>query len=172
MAEQLKPVSLDGSEWIVFRTLRPKYEDRLRFATGSCRWYPGDVSGGTDWGPDMLKGLGLWLAANRNDREKWPDFLFFGGDQIYSDEIGDDHGAMLVQGRFAARIPGPVDPAATARAKLVDGAWAGRFAHRFKAFTTPDKTLVDRVKADLAEARPSSIAATRRSRTSTSATRL
>ena len=79
---------------------------------------------------------------------------------------------MLVQGRFAARIPGPVDPAATARAKLVDGAWAGRFAHRFKAFTTPDKTLVDRVKADLAEAQQASIAATRRSRTSTSATRL
>jgi hypothetical protein len=151
MTDQLKPVSLDGSEWIVFRTLRPKYEDRLRFATGSCRWYPGDVSGGKDWGPDMLKGLGQWLATNRNNRDMWPDFLFFGGDQIYSDEIGDDHGAMLIRGRFAARIPGPADPATTARAKLVDGAWAGRFAHRFKAFTAPDKTLVDRVKADLAE---------------------
>ncbi|MDP2334499.1 MAG: S8 family serine peptidase [Reyranella sp.] len=148
MTSQLKPISLDGTGWLVFRTLRPKYEDRLRFATGSCRWYPGDLKNGKDWGPDMLVGLGKWLAAHRNDREKWPDFLFFGGDQIYADEIGDDHGAMLVRGRFAARVPGPVDPAPTAQGKLVDGAWAGRFAHRYKTYKDPEKTLVDRVRTD------------------------
>jgi subtilisin family serine protease len=148
MTRQLKTISLDGTEWMVFRTLRPKYEDRLRFATGSCRWYPGDVKNGKDWGPDMLVGLGRWLFTNRNRKEKWPDFLFFGGDQIYADEIGDDHGAMLVQGRFAARVPGPVDSAADVRGKLIDGAWAGRFAHRFKAYKEPDKALLDRVKAD------------------------
>ena len=119
----------------------------------------------------MLKGLGQWLAANRNDREKWPDFLFFGGDQIYSDEIGDDHGAMLIQGRFAARIPGPVDPAATARAKLVDGAWAGRF----RIASRPSRRRTGRwsiASRPTSPSSPSSIAATRRSRISTSATRL
>jgi subtilisin family serine protease len=145
---QLKPVSLDGSEWLAFRTLRRTYERRLRFATGSCRWYPGDLSGGKDWGPDMMVGLGRWLIANRNSRQKWPDFLFLSGDQIYADEIGDDHGDMLVQGRFAARVPGPIDAAPDVRNKLVDGAWAGRFSHRFKAYREPDKALLDRVKAD------------------------
>ena len=43
----------------------------------------------------------------------------------------------------------PVDPASDVRNKLVDGAWAGRFAHRFKTYHDPDKTLLDRVKADL-----------------------
>jgi subtilisin family serine protease len=146
--EQLKLVSLDGSEWPVFRTLRAKYENRLRFATGSCRMYPGDLNDGKDWGPDTLVGLGRWLIANRNSREKWPDFLFLIGDQIYADEIGDDHGEMLVQGRFAARVPGPIDGAPDVRNKLVDGAWAGRFAHRFKSYREPDKALLDRVKAD------------------------
>lgn len=147
---QLTAVSLDGSEWLAFRTLRPTYErGRLRFATGSCRMYPGDLDGGKDRGPDMMVGLGRWLNDNRNSREKWPDFLFLIGDQIYADEIGDDHGAMLAQGRFAARVPGPVDAASDVRNKLVDGAWAGRFAHRFKAYRDPDKALVDRVKADL-----------------------
>ena len=147
---QLRPVSLDGSEWLAFRTLRRTYErDRLRFATGSCRMYPGDLNDGKDRGPDMMVGLGRWLIANRDSREKWPDFLFLIGDQIYADEIGDDHGAMLVQGRFAARVPGPVDAASDTRSKLVDGAWAGRFAHRFKAYHEPDKTHLDRVKADV-----------------------
>jgi subtilisin family serine protease len=145
---QLKPLSLDDTEWLVFRTLHRKYQRRLRFATGSCRWYPGDLKDGKDWGPDMLVGLGRWLIANRNRREKWPDFLFLSGDQIYADEIGDDHGEMLVQGRFAARIPGPIDAVPDMRNKLIDGAWAGRFAHRFKAYREPDKALVDRVKAD------------------------
>jgi subtilisin family serine protease len=148
MRAQLKPVSLDDSEWLVFRTLRRRYERRLRFATGSCRWYPGDVKDGKDWGPDMVVGLGRWLIANRNHREKWPDFLFLSGDQIYADEIGDNHGEMLVQGRFAARIPGPIDAAPDVRKKLVDGAWAGRFAHRFKAYREPEKALLERVRAD------------------------
>jgi subtilisin family serine protease len=148
MNAQLKPVSLDDSGWLGFRTLRQTYGHRLRFATGSCRVYPGDAKDGTDWGPDMLVGLGRWLIAHRNSRETWPDFLFLCGDQIYADDVGDDQGEMLVQGRFAARVPGPLDAAPDARNKLVDGAWAGRFAHRFKGYHEPDKTLLDQVKAD------------------------
>lgn len=141
--------SLGDTEWLTFRTLRPKYDKELRFATGSCRWYPGDKKHGKDWGPDMLKGLGDWLIINGKRKEKWPHFLFFGGDQIYADEIGDDHGEMLVRERFAARIPGPVDPAGPARDKLIDGAWAGRFAHRYKEYKDPDAKLFERVKEDL-----------------------
>src|SRR5262249_5249214 len=100
------------------------------------------------WGPDMLVGLGHWLIANRNSQQKWPDFIFLSGDQIYADEIGDDHGEMLIRGRFAARVPGPVDAAADVRNKFADGAWAGRFAHRFKAYHDPGKVQLDGVKAD------------------------
>lgn len=149
MKGQLKVASLGETEWLTFRTLRPKYDKELRFATGSCRWYPGDKNQRKDWGPDMLKGLGDWLTINGKQKQKWPQFLFFGGDQIYSDEIGDDHGDMMIQGRFAARIPGPVDPAGSARGKLIDGAWAGRFAHRFKEYKDPDTKLFERVKDDL-----------------------
>lgn len=151
MKEQLRAMSLSGTEWLTFRTLRPKYDKQLRFATGSCRWYPGDKEHGKDWGPDMLAGLGKWLRLNGNRKEKWPHFLFFGGDQIYADEIGDDHGEMLVQGRFAARIPGPVDPAGRVRDKLIDGAWAGRFAHRYKEYKDPDTKLYERVKDELGQ---------------------
>jgi hypothetical protein len=134
----------DGSEWLTFRTLRRRYDRQLRFATGSCRWYPGDKSGGKDWGPDMLHGLGDWLRAA--PREQWPHFLFFGGDQIYADEIGDGHAEALVRGRFGARIPGPGDATPSARDKLVDGAWAGRFAHRYKSYKDPDTKLVQGVR--------------------------
>ena len=42
--------SLARGPWLTFRTLRRSYKDRLRFATGSCRWYPGDTSHkGKDW---------------------------------------------------------------------------------------------------------------------------
>jgi len=145
MKKQLAMASLSENEWLTFRTLRRKYDkdNQLRFATGSCRWYPGDKKDGKDWGPDMLEGLGNWLRLN--SKEKWPHFLFFGGDQIYSDEIGDDHGEMLIRGRFAARIPGPVDPIGSVRDKLIDGAWAGRFAHRYKAYRDPDTKFVERV---------------------------
>ena len=139
--EQLKSASLDGKSWPTFRTLRAKYTSELRFATGSCRWYPGDKNHDKDWGPDMLDELGNWLVLNR--REKWPSFLFFGGDQIYSDEIGDDTGAMLVRGRFASRIPGPPDPSPAVREKLVDGAWAGRFAHRYQKYKSPSIELYE-----------------------------
>jgi len=150
MKRQCACASLAGTEWLTFRTLRATYPDRLRFATGSCRWYPGDTKGGKDWKPDMLHGLGDWLRANAKARETWPSFLFFGGDQIYADEIGDDHGDMLVQGRFASRIPGPVDPTASARGKLVDGAWAGRFAHRYKAYREPPASQYERTRQNLA----------------------
>jgi hypothetical protein len=147
MQKQHVPASLDGKPRLNFRTLRPKYEKELRFATGSCRWYPGDTNHGKDWGPDMLAGLGDWLQLN--SRDKWPQFLFFGGDQIYSDEIGDDTGSMLTKGRFASRLPGPVDPAQSARDKLVDGAWAGRFAHRYRAYKDPSTKLVQGLEKSL-----------------------
>jgi len=143
MKKQLAAASLEENEWLGFRTLRRRYDRQLRFATGSCRWYPGDRKEGRDWGPDMLHGLGDWLRTT--PKEKWPYFLFFSGDQIYSDEIGDDHGEMLVRGRFAARVPRPADPAAAVRDKLVDGAWAGRFAHRYRAYKDPDRRFVERI---------------------------
>ena len=149
MQRQLVPASLDGKPRLSFRTLRPKYEKRLRFATGSCRWYPGDTNHGKDWGPDLLAGLGDWLLLN--SRDKWPQFLFFGGDQIYADEIGDDTGSMLTKGRFASRLPGPADPAQSARDKLVDGAWAGRFAHRYRAYKDPSASLVQGLEKSLAK---------------------
>ncbi|MCI4568154.1 D-alanyl-D-alanine carboxypeptidase family protein [Lysobacter sp. CFH 32150] len=131
---QLKPAARQGSTRPGFRTLRRKYDKSLRFATGSCRWYPGDSI--KDWppekvGPDMLKGLGTWLRDRAPSL--WPDFLFFGGDQIYADEVGDKHYAEIVRGRFSCRLPGPSeDSNATVANRLVDGAWAGRFTHRYK----------------------------------------
>ena len=83
----------------------------------------------------MMDGLGEWVR--NTPKEKWPQFLFMSGDQIYADEIGQEHRQTLVSARFAARIPGPVD-ARPLRDKLVDGAWAGRFAHRFQAYKEPD----------------------------------
>jgi hypothetical protein len=147
LKQQLAQSSLNKTEWLTFRTLRRTYDNGLRFATGSCRWYPGDKRGGKDWGPDMLHRLGDWLHLN--SKEKWPHFLFFCGDQIYSDEVGDDHGEMLIRGRFAARIPGPADPSASVRDKLIDGAWAGRFAHRYKDYKDPDIKFVERIRDSL-----------------------
>ena len=150
MKSQLSVSSLNKTEWLTFRTLRRKYDKKLRFATGSCRWYPGDTKGEKDkkaLGPDMFDGLGKWLQAN--PKEKWPHFLFFGGDQIYSDEIGDNHGLMLTFGRFAERIPGPADPAGSVRDKLIDGAWAGRFAHRYKPYKYPGEKFIKTVQNGL-----------------------
>lgn len=142
IGEQLKKASRQGSTWLRFRTLRRKYDKSLRFATGSCRWYPGDEVKG--WkpdklGPDMLDGLGDWLR--RHSPPLWPEFLFFGGDQIYADEIGDKHHEEIIRGRFSSRLPGPTDRSATTvSARLVDGAWAGRFAHRYKEINPLSKT--------------------------------
>jgi hypothetical protein len=149
MDEQVAAASLDQHGWLTFRTLRRVYDDGLRFATGSCRMYPGDQHDGKSSGPDMLHGLGDWLRATPKD--KWPHFSFFCGDQIYSDEMGDDHGRMLISGRFAARIPGPADPAAAGRERLVDGAWAGRFAHRFAPYVEPGVKQVEAVRSGLAQ---------------------
>ena len=91
----------------------------------------------------MFDGLGAWLQANSKD--KWPHFLLFVGDQIYADEIGDHHATMMTFGRFAERIPGPADPAVSARDKLIDGAWAGRFAHRYQPYKHPGDTFVKNV---------------------------
>ncbi|CUS34107.1 hypothetical protein COMA1_11519 [Candidatus Nitrospira nitrosa] len=146
--DQLRLASLDENEWLTFRTLRRVYDKNLLFVTGSCRWYPGDKKGGKDWGPDMLDGLGTWLRANRKD--KWPAFLFWGGDQIYADEIGDDTGEMIVRARFASRMPGPFDSVSPLRSKLIDGAWAGRFSHRYQTYKDPDikryQSVADGVK--------------------------
>jgi subtilisin family serine protease len=130
---QLASASVEATEWLSVRTLSPHYK-RLRFLTGSCRWYPGDVIGGHGnqpgraWGPDMLDRLGEWLR--KTPRTDWPAFQFYGGDQIYADEIGDRQHQQLVRARFASRLPGPADPAAAVADRLIDGAWSGRFAHR------------------------------------------
>jgi hypothetical protein len=146
--KQLASASLTHNEWLSARTLHRRYDRQLRFATGSCRWYPGDKRDGKDYGPDMLARLGGWLRVN--PKAAWPEFLFFGGDQIYSDEIGDDHGELLARSRFASRIPGPADPAAPA-ARLVDGAWAGRFAHRYRAYKSPSVKHLDGIRKGLAK---------------------
>jgi hypothetical protein len=146
MAEQLSPLSLNKTPWLTFRTLLPQFT-KMRFATGSCRWYPGDLNHQReDAGPDMLEGLANWFRTT--PRNMWPHFLFFSGDQIYADEIGFDHGHKLARARFAARVPGPVDRRAL-RDKLVDGAWAGRFAHRFQEYKDPDAVFATQVKSDL-----------------------
>ncbi len=147
LGKQLGQASIDDARWLGFRTLRRRYTTDLKFATGSCRMYPGDKIDERNAGPDMLHGLGDWLRISA--RDKWPDFLFFGGDQIYSDEIGDEHGETIVDGRFAARVPGPTDPAARARDKLVDGAWAGRFAHRFAPYSDPPTQQFEMVRNGL-----------------------
>jgi V8-like Glu-specific endopeptidase len=142
MRAQLSVASFHKNEWLTFRTLRRQYKSTLRFATGSCRWYPGDTKAPRDQkalGPDMFDALGAWLLAS--PRQQWPQFLFLSGDQIYADEIGDHHGLMLTFGRLAERIPGPADPATSVRDKLVDGAWAGRFAHRYKPFRYPSELV-------------------------------
>jgi len=144
MREQCAAASLNRSEWLTCRALQKRYDRQLRFATGSCRWYPGDET--KEWnrkrvGPDMLDGLGQWLRDT--PKERWPQFLFFGGDQIYADEIGLDHAQMMASGRFAARVPGPIDAATSVAAKLIDGAWAGRFAHRYRAYKQPSGRHVE-----------------------------
>ncbi len=148
MVKQFTVPSLDKTPWLCFRTLSPNYDERLRFATGSCRWYPTDIDADEKkaWSPDMFEGLGQWVRAT--PKELWPQFLFFGGDQIYADEIGVDHGGKIARARFAARIPGPAD-ARPLRDKLVDGAWAGRFAHRFHPYTDPEPKLENRVNDSL-----------------------
>ena len=146
---QLARASIEHIAWLSFRTLRARYDHALRFATGSCRWYPGDVIGGDarhpgkSWNPDMLDELGKTLR--KTPRSEWPHFQFYGGDQIYADEIGDRHHEELIRARFASRVPGPPDPAATVAARLVDGAWAGRFAHRLDLV----KPVSPRLRADV-----------------------
>lgn len=156
MTAMLKGISLSGNEWLSFRTLRRVYDVQLRFATGSCRWYPGDTKTEVNeegkketkaWSSDMLNALGEWLK--KTPRDLWPHFLFFSGDQIYADEIGDDHGQKLAASRFAARIPGPTDHTGAVRDKLIDGAWAGRFAHRYLAYTPPTAAIRKRIGDDL-----------------------
>jgi hypothetical protein len=136
--KDLTDVSIGGNEWLTFRTLCAKYTRELRFVTGSCRWYPDDKKGGKDHGPDMLREYGTWLK--RAPKASWPDFAFYSGDQIYSDECGDDHAQRLREGRFAARAPGPSTPG-TPRSQLLDGAWAGRFAHRYRKNASSPKLL-------------------------------
>ena len=106
--------------------------------TSSCASPPVRVAGIPATRTRSGEGLGpgharrpLATGCANTPKEKWPHFLFFGGDQIYADEIGDDHGEMLSGGASPLGIPGPVDPAAV-RDKLIDGAWAGRFAHRYQ----------------------------------------
>ena len=133
VAAQLGSASLRGDAWLFVRTLRRRY-DRLRFAHGSCRKWPGDTGeDGYAPGEDMLEAFGeLWLPEQRL-LDDWPRFVLHTGDQIYADDIGVKTGAAIMRQRFGARPPGP-KPADD----LTAGAWAGRFAHRFLA-VAPDK---------------------------------
>jgi hypothetical protein len=148
----LTDLSMNATPWLTFRTLRRTYDKHLRFATGSCRWYPGDADHkGKRWGPDMFVALGNWLRSTAKDKARlWPHFMFLGGDQIYADEIGLTHGEKLIAARFASRIPGPAD-SSPLRDKLVDGAWAGRFAHRFRPYKDPKPDVADSLRRDLEE---------------------
>ena len=50
--------------------------------------------------------------------------------------------------RPGSRIPGPVDPRPL-HDQLVDGAWAGRFAHRLHAYKDPKPEFVERIRKGL-----------------------
>ena len=139
-------------EWIVFRTLRPKYEDRAALRDRLVPLVSGRCQRRHGLGPrHARKASGCGSRPTATTGRSGRTSCSSAATRSTPTRSATITAPCSSSGRFAARIPGPVDPAATARAKLVDGAWAGRFAHRFKAFTTPDKTLVDRVKADLAE---------------------
>ncbi|MBI4523811.1 MAG: hypothetical protein HY695_08380 [Deltaproteobacteria bacterium] len=123
---ELASCSFRSDKWLFFRTLRSTYE-RLRFAHGSCRKWPGDTdTDGTTPGPDMLSIFGSEWMAKQKIISEWPRFLLHTGDQIYADDIGFNQGKQIAGQRFAAQVPGPKDAQ-----ELIDGAWAGRFAHRF-----------------------------------------
>ena len=80
----------------------------------------------------MLDGLGDLAEGTAEDQ--WPHFLFLGGDQIYADEIGWNAPAQADRGTLRRARARSCRSAGTLRDKLVDGAWAGRFAHRFQAY--------------------------------------
>lgn len=115
--KQLRVCSVDNNEWLSFCTLRQRYDQYLRFAYGSCQ----NLS---KPGPDALEAFGI--ALDKTPRHNWPSFLLLCGDQIYADDIATEQGQAITKQRFGARNPGPQD-----RDEISDGAWAGRFAHRF-----------------------------------------
>ena len=122
----------DNSRFCSFRTLRRKYEDKLRFTHMSCRKWPYD-EGPTSAdkpkrssGPDMLEGYGEDILAKKRTIDQWPSFLLLSGDQIYADDLGSETGLQVAKARFAARIPGP-----GVKDEKIWGAWAGRFGNRF-----------------------------------------
>ncbi len=113
---QLASCSLDGSEWISFRTLRRSYDDHLRFAHASCRKPHG-------LGVDSLEGLGKTLKAT--DRANWPRFMIHHGDQIYADDLSVSQGDAILVQRSAWTKPGPLTGEHLAR-----GSYGGRFGTR------------------------------------------
>ena len=144
MSDQLTPISVNKTAWLAFRTLVPQFT-KLRFATGSCRWFPGDVhykmavpapTCSWDWRTGFARAratCGRTFSSSAATRFT---------------PTSSNYGHKLACSRFAARIPGPVDRSAL-RDKLVDGAWAGRFAHRFHQFKAPAANVAKQVKADL-----------------------
>jgi hypothetical protein len=124
-ANALALSSLRKDQWLFFRTIEQTYE-RLRFAHGSCRKWPGDTDeNGKTKGADMLSVFGSDWMANRKVLSEWPRFLIHSGDQIYADDIGKLQGEQIMKQRFSAGIPGP------RTSDLFEGAWGGRFGNRY-----------------------------------------
>jgi hypothetical protein len=122
MKVQLKGPSFAGTEWLTFRTLRNQYES-LRFAYGSCRKFPSDAAGADTGGPDTM--LDLHTFVSKQSPDQWPRFMLLIGDQIYADDIGHKQGLAIGRQRWGRLQPGP-------DANNGDGAWAGRFASRYR----------------------------------------
>ena len=152
-AGQVAASSLRGDKWLLLRTLRKTYE-RLRFAHGSCRKWPGDSDlDGKTPGPDMLGIFAAeWLATQKVISE-WPRFFLHTGDQIYADDIGLKQGEQIMRQRFGSIIPGPRG------GDIAEGAWAGRFAARYSPISpqitsvnaAPTRTIHARMKVLEAE---------------------
>jgi hypothetical protein len=129
----LQQISLAGSEWLFFRSA-PRGSDRLRFAHGSCRKWPGDHDAAKrSPGPDMLEVFGNdWLR--KKAWSEWPRFFLHTGDQIYADDVGVTMGGVMLRHRFAAVAPGP---SPSGGADVASGAWAGRFRSRYAPLGSP-----------------------------------
>ena len=132
------------SPWLTFRTLRRRYDKQLRFATGSCRWYPGDTnykreSAGSRHarGPRQLADAAPRRSSGRTSSSSAATRST--PTRSASATARSSRARGSPRACPARPIPVPL------RDKLVDGAWAGRFAHRFMAYKDPDPKLAGRI---------------------------